>query len=244
MVSGGMSCIKYLLFAFNLVFVIFGILLLYSGFSTVTKIGHYQALIEDAPNNVAITLIIVGFVIFFIAFLGCCGAIRESSCMLITFSAIILGILLIELIGAGLVLTFKSKLKDVAKEGIEKAIQKYETNSTIDSPLTKVLDDIQSHLHCCGALQPSDWNENKHFNGTDNYPYSCCPQEVVHNTTACTTATKDLYKRGCVDALDEEIRYSFGLLGGIAIAIAVIQLLGIIFACSLSRTISKEYEVV
>jgi len=49
---------------------------------------------------------------------------------------------------------------------------------------------------------------------------------------------------GCVKKLDAEFRSSIGLLGGIAIAVAVIQLLGIIFACSLSRTIKKEYEVV
>jgi len=241
MVSGGMSCVKYLLFAFNLVFVIFGILLLYAGFSTLTKIGPYETLIEDAPNNVAITLIVIGFVIFFIAFLGCCGAIKENYCMLITFSAIILGILVIEVIGAGLVLAFKSKLKTVAKEGIEKAIEKYEKhpNST-DSPTNKILDDIQSHLKCCGAVNSSDWEANKHF-AHDEFPYSCCPTKL--NVTICTHST-ELYTKGCVEALDEEIRGSFGLLGGIAIAIAVIQLLGIIFACSLSRTIRKEYEVV
>ncbi|CAG2117666.1 unnamed protein product, partial [Medioppia subpectinata] len=51
MVSGGMSCVKYLLFAFNLVFVIFGILLLYSGFKTIAKIDDYHLVLEDAPHN-------------------------------------------------------------------------------------------------------------------------------------------------------------------------------------------------
>ncbi len=50
--------------------------------------------------------------------------------------------------------------------------------------------------------------------------------------------------KGCVKKLDEEIKGSLGLLGGIAIAMAVIQLIGIIFACSLSRSIKKEYEFV
>jgi len=242
MVEGGMSCVKYLLFAFNLVFVIFGILLLYAGFSTVAQIGHYKELIEDAPNNVAITLIIVGFVIFLIAFLGCCGAIKENYCMLVTFSAIILGILLIELIGAGLVLAFKSKLKSVAEDGIKKAIVKYK-NTTDDTTVNKVLDDIQSHFHCCGANNYSDWQQNEFFNSTHHYPYSCCSDRIETNGTFCKELNK-LHKQGCVDALDNEIRGSFGLLGGIAIAIAVIQLIGIIFACSLSRTIGKEYEVV
>jgi len=237
MVSGGMTCVKYLLFAFNLVFVIFGILLLYAGFTTVARIGEYQLLIEEAPNNVAITLIIVGFLIFFIAFLGCCGAIRENYCMLVTFSAIILGILLIEIIGAGLIFAFKVKLKTLTEKGIIAAIEKYNnTNSAVD----KVLDDIQSHLKCCGANNSTDWNKNIHFHDNRTLPYSCCPKSEANED--CTELKA--YDRGCVDQIDQEIRGSFGLLGGIAIAIAVIQLIGVVFACSLSRTVKKEYEVV
>lgn len=231
-----MTCVKYLLFAFNLVFVIFGILLLYAGFTTVANLGHYQPLIEEAPNNVAITLIIIGFLIFLIAFLGCCGAIRENYCMLVTFSAIILGILIIELIGAGLILAFKSKLKTLTEKGIVMAIEKY---NTTDAAVDKVLDDIQSHLKCCGANNYSEWHiHNKLYNNTDVLPYSCCAETV----NGCTD--RQAYAKGCVNQIDEEIRGSFGLLGGIAIAIAVIQLIGIVFACCLSKSVKKEYEVV
>lgn len=239
MVSCGMSCIKYLLFAFNLVFVIFGILLIYSGFSTLTKIGHYEELIGEAPNNSAIALIIVGFVIFFIAFLGCFGAIRENSCMLTTFSAILLVLFIIELIGAVYVFAFMWKLETAAEEVFKNAIEKYDPKNTTDSS-NEVLDDIQSHLECCGALTPLDWNKNKYFNGTNTYPHSCCPRRE-NNTTVCAADDK-LYTKGCVVALENDIRGEFALLGGIAIAIAVVQWVGIIFACSLSRKISKTYE--
>lgn len=241
MVEGGMSCVKYLLFAFNLVFVIFGILLLYAGFSTVAKIGDYERILVEAPNNVAISLIIVGFVIFLIAFLGCCGAIKENYCMLITFSAIILAILLIELVGAGLVLSFKNKLEKVTEDGIKKAIKDYKYNDTQHNSINVVLDDIQLHLECCGATEPADWRLNDHFNQSNSFPSSCCGNK---NDTALCTDPKKLFSNGCVKKLDDEIKGSFGLLGGIAIAVAVIQLIGIIFACSLSRSIKKEYEVV
>jgi CD63 antigen len=242
MVDGGMSCVKYLLFAFNLVFVIFGILLLYAGFSVVVKIGNYDQILLDAPNNVAISLIIVGFVIFLIAFLGCCGAIKENYCMLITFSSIMLAILLIELVGAGLILSFKNKLEKVTEDGIKNVIVKY--NATHDNPLNQVLDDIQSNFECCGAVNSSDWELNGWFkNHTGTYPYSCCHRKGDNDHTNCTDTTK-LFSDGCVVKLDREIKGSFALLGGIAIAIAVIQLIGIVFACSLSRSIKKEYEVV
>jgi CD63 antigen len=237
MVEGGMTCVKYLLFAFNLVFVIFGILLVYAGLTAIARVGQYQLLIEETPNNVAITLVIVGFFIFLIAFLGCCGAIRENYCMLVTFSAIILAILLIELIGSGLILAFKFKLRTLTENGIVAAIEKY--NGT-DAALDKVLDDMQSNLYCCGANNYSDWDRNSIYKG-DHYPNSCC-NGTLGPFDECKLP--NVYTIGCVDKIDNEIRGSFALLGGIGIAVAVIQLIGIVFACSLSRTVKKEYEVV
>jgi len=232
-----MTCVKYLLFAFNLVFVIFGILLIYAGFTAIARINDYQLLIEDTPNNVAVTLVIVGFFIFLIAFLGCCGAIRENYCMLVSFSAVILAILLIELIGSGLILAFKYKLRNYTEDGFLAAIVKY--NNT-DLAVDRVIDDIQSNLLCCGANNASDWDQNPNFKG-ESYPPSCCNETQVHDSRC---HLPNVYTIGCVDKIDNEIRGSFGLLGGIGIAVAVIQLIGIVFACSLSRTVKKEYEVV
>jgi CD63 antigen len=65
---------------------IFGILLLYSGFKTIANIDHYHLLLDEAPHNVAIALVVVGFAIFAVAFLGCCGAIKENACMLTSVS--------------------------------------------------------------------------------------------------------------------------------------------------------------
>jgi len=242
MVSGGMSCVKYLLFAFNLVFVIFGILLLYAGFSTVAKIGNYERILEDAPNNAAIALIIVGFAIFILAFFGCCGAIKENSCMLTTFSSIILVILLIELIGAGLIFAFKSKLRATAEDGIKKVIETKYNATDPKLPVNVILDDIQTNLKCCGAINASDWKKNEFFGKNNSYPHSCCEKANEGIVDYCNE--DQVYAKGCVDIMVNEIRGSFGFLGGIAIAVAVIQLLGVIFACSLSRSIKKEYEVV
>jgi hypothetical protein len=106
--------------------------------------------------------------------------------------------------------------------------------------LDKVLDDIQSHLYCCGANNYSDWDRNSIYKG-DHYPKSCC-NGTLDLIDECKLP--NVYTIGCVDKIDNEIRGSFALLGGIGIAVAVIQLIGIVFACSLSRTVKKEYEVV
>jgi len=121
MVQGGMNIVKYLLFAFNLIFVIFGILLIYFGVDTIKPFNRWSEVIQgDPPSNSAVTLIVIGCLIFIIAFLGCCGALRENHCMLVTFGGIILVFLLIQLIGAGLILGYKSKVKEAVEDGILK----------------------------------------------------------------------------------------------------------------------------
>ncbi|KAI4460947.1 tetraspanin [Holotrichia oblita] len=44
----------------------------------------------------SILLIVVGCIIFLISFLGCCGALRQNSCMLLTYAVILIIILLIQ----------------------------------------------------------------------------------------------------------------------------------------------------
>jgi len=50
---------------------------------------NYSKDLDEITQNFtfpAITLIVLGSIVFIIAFLGCCGAIRESHCMIITVS--------------------------------------------------------------------------------------------------------------------------------------------------------------
>jgi len=251
MVHGGMSIVKYLLFAFNLIFVIFGILLVYSGISTAVKLDHYSLIIKNGPSTSAIVLVAIGFIIFLIAFLGCCGAIKENYCMLCSFGGVILVILIVELIGAGLVLAFRKELKKAVGDGLNTVIEKYDYNNT-DLDYTKIMDDLQHNLKCCGSHDKKDWlNPNKTAPlPPGKFPSSCCDEAEEdaghHNVKFCTDKSPKtkIYDKGCLDVLDDEIRHVFGLLGGIAIAIAVIQVFGIIFACCLGRSIRKEYEVV
>jgi len=245
MVQGGMNIVKYLLFAFNLIFVIFGILLIYFGLATIGPFDRWAHIIKDGPpSGSAITLIVIGVIIFFIAFLGCCGALRENHCMLVTFGGIILIILLVELIGAGLILGYRSKVKEAVESGIQEAIKGY-NSSAHDSEINKVLDDLQSTFKCCGGKNLSDYDHIKPAGlEPGHYPYSCCANKTVDDTCLPQDVKASEREGGCVDSLENQIKGSLGALGGIAISIAFIQLIGVVFACCLGRSIRKEYEVV
>jgi len=235
-----MNIVKYLLFAFNLIFVIFGILLIYFGVDLIKPFDRWSEIIKgDPPGNSAVTLIVIGCIIFIIAFLGCCGALRENHCMLVTFGGIILVILLVELIGAGLILGYRSKVKEAVQEGIDDAMGQYNLTNP-NSTINKVIDDLQHTFKCCGANGTHDWDNKVHLK-TDEYPGSCCNQ---NSTCTYEDVKKSGQDFGCVSKLENDIKAALGVLGGIAIAIALIQLIGVVSACCLGRSIRKEYEVV
>ncbi|KAF6207174.1 hypothetical protein GE061_018413 [Apolygus lucorum] len=81
-----MSCIKYLLFLFNLLFAISGIVILSVGIMIHEMYSNYSVFIGDKLFSLPLIFIVVGIFIFVVAFFGCCGAIKESNYMLITVS--------------------------------------------------------------------------------------------------------------------------------------------------------------
>jgi uncharacterized membrane protein YidH (DUF202 family) len=55
-------------------------------YANIDKVDYYMDKVNNEVNVSAspIALIVVGSIVFVIAFYGCCGAIRESHCMIVT----------------------------------------------------------------------------------------------------------------------------------------------------------------
>lgn len=124
-------------------------------------------------------------------------------------------------------------------DGIEKCIVKY-NETDHQSSFTTILDDIQTQWHCCGANAPTDWRKNVAYNGTDLLPRSCCNKETVGQ---CTSNSSTLFNEGCVPILVDEVKESVNTLFWVAIAVAGIQILAVIFSCSVSGQ-RREYQYV
>lgn len=226
MVEGGMKCVKILLFAFNLIFVLAAIGLIAAGAYVQIQLKDYFDLIEGSFSSAAALLIAVGVIIFFIAFFGCCGAMKENYNCVMIFAVLLTIIFILEIAGgiAGFVL--KGKVGDT--------VTKY-MGQTMDNNNTKVWDEVQKDFQCCGIHNASDWTDHKR-----TVPTSCCK---VPSAANCTT-TGPLYTDGCYDKFSTFIEDKIYIVGAIGIALAFVQIVGILFACCLGRAIRKEYEVV
>lgn len=72
------------LFQLQMYFQITGIILLSIGSLVHGVFYNYEHFLDSRYFSVPSLLIVVGSIIFFIAFFGCCGAVRENYCMIIT----------------------------------------------------------------------------------------------------------------------------------------------------------------
>uniref|UniRef100_A0A672TCR9 CD81 protein-like n=1 Tax=Sinocyclocheilus grahami TaxID=75366 RepID=A0A672TCR9_SINGR len=92
-VEGGMKCVKYLLFVFNFIFWLMGSLVLAVGLWLRLDPNTVSLLGEGGPDTFFIgvyILIAAGGLVMLVGFFGCCGAVRESQCLLGLFFACLL----------------------------------------------------------------------------------------------------------------------------------------------------------
>jgi len=221
-----MSCVKYLLFAFNFVFCLSGIAIIVVGAVIQTGYSDYTSFVPSYLSGAPILLIIVGSIIFFIAFLGCCGACQESYCMMITFS-VFLGIIFILELAAGITAlvnkeTFTSGVYTAMDEVLKQA-----KNGNIESQ--QAWTTIQQGLKCCGVNGTLDWTT------TPALLNNCCIDGVPEKGVC----TKGFYTSGCYSSMKSLIHDNFVIVGGVAIAIAFIQIMGIVCACCMAGAIKE-----
>ena len=83
------SLVKYFMVFFNILFTIAGCVLLGFGAWSQIDAKNYLNFLGDNYVQTPIFLMVVGGIIFVVAFLGCCGACRESKCLIQTYACLL-----------------------------------------------------------------------------------------------------------------------------------------------------------
>lgn len=211
----GEFLVKYILFFANLAFALAGLTLLGIGVAVQLQVNAVVDVIEANNLQLApITAMVIGGAVFLIAFFGCCGAIRESNCMLVTYSIFMLLLMIAKLTLAILIFV---KLDDVVAD-----IPRWLSEAFSRQPLA--FQDIERAFSCCG---PS---------GAISYlnvvlPDSCCA------STPCTIV--NAYS-GC-DKIIQSFFNTFGLtIGIVAIIVVSIELVAIVFGLCLANHVRNK----
>ncbi|XP_042325873.1 tetraspanin-33 isoform X1 [Sceloporus undulatus] len=249
--------VKYLLFFFNMVFWMISMVMVAVGvYARLMK--HAEAAMACLAVDPAILLMVVGILMFFITFCGCIGSLRENICLLQTFSVCLTVIFLLQLASGVLGFVFSDKARGKVSEIVNNAIVHYRD----DLDLQNLIDFGQKEFSCCGGISYKDWSQNMYFNCTAHnpsrercsVPYSCCLQaddQSVINTMCgqgmqalnFLEASEFIYTNGCIDKLVNWIHSNLFLLGGVALGLAIPQLVGILLSQVLVNQIRDQIKL-
>lgn len=228
--------IKYLMFAFNLFFVITGIILLSIGLIIHGIYYQYQHFLDNSFLSVPSLLVAVGIIVFIIAFFGCCGAVRESPCMIITFCTLLTAVFILEIIGGTMGYVMRTQVAKIAESKMLNTMSKYNNSQEIQL----VWDNLQHEFECCGTRNASDWTK---LNITLGIPMSCCDRLIgAIGQTNCTVESPTLHHLGCIDAFANFAEKHAAKIAGVGLTLAAIQLIGIFLSSYLARSIRNTYE--
>lgn len=230
--------VKFLLFLFNFVVVVGGVALVVFGVLFYNGYKEYETILPDlGPYQFPpILMIVVGAVIFFIAFMGCCGIIRESKCMMITYAVFLLILLVAEIAIAVGIATHQDQMKSALEEGMLKSIDEFRTNTEVQN----VWNAMQDNLKCCGARNWQDWS-----GAGISTPGSCCGNPV--GDQGCSGRVSDglalikigeIYPTGCADKIFEKLKTEYGMYA--AAVLALVEFLGVILGCCLGARFGRK----
>uniref|UniRef100_H3D570 Tetraspanin n=1 Tax=Tetraodon nigroviridis TaxID=99883 RepID=H3D570_TETNG len=223
---GAMQCIKYLMFVFNFLFWLAGTGVLAVGlwlrFDSRTA-GLFNG--TDSPTvffTGVYILIAAGALMMVVGFLGCCGAIKESPCMLGLFFLFLLLIFAVEVAAGIWGLSNKDKVVTDVTEFYKQTYNNYW--STKQEALKETLRLIHFGLNCCGPTGTV-------FDGGREI----CPKKEGLEVLVTTS---------CPAAIDEVFNSKLHIIGGVGIGIGIIMIFGMIFSMMLCCAIKRSRDYV
>jgi len=213
------------------------------------------AVIEQA----AYILIAIGAFIFIISVLGYCGALKESRVLLTAYGIFLIIIFLLQIAVILLCTLYRPQADDHTKGFLRDTLEKYYTTKSHRNAVTLSWDHVMAQMSCCGVDNYKDFNKARPWmdevakEGTGLVvPASCCILKsgtdsllMVPQYAECPTSPSEsnsFLNTGCYTALQSHIGHNRELAIGTVAGLAALQLLAIVFAFCLCRTVGQERD--
>jgi len=262
--------VKYLLFLTNFLVFVLGLVVFGVGIWVLVDKPSFLTLFEEAQNvsgiseddfnihiytSAAYILLVVSFLVVLISFFGCCGAVKESKCMLGTYFTLILAMFIVMVIGA--VLGYSGNLEKTIKNPLKQALSSYRDNvaSAEEDPALfaykNAWNGVQKELKCCGVDNVQDWAgaEFQWRPTSANKPEGCC-YETQDGTEMnegdklkCREANQDpesskYYFRGCYTMIKDKIESNQNTVVGVAVGVVIVMFLNMLFSFAMCTMVN------
>ncbi|KAG9464779.1 hypothetical protein GDO78_019397 [Eleutherodactylus coqui] len=209
------TCIKVLMILFNLAIFLAGGTLLGVGIWVSVDSGSFLKVFGVLPHgvasqlvNVGYFLIAIGLLLLILGFLGCCGAQKESKCLLLTIESILSSVLVPVL------------QKDFGR----------------DEQVTRIWNATMTELNCCGVNGYGDFN-NSAFVSSNNghYPRPCCDSGAAcTQQTADASHVKGCFRQ-ILDLIKSKAAIVGGVAAGICALELAAMIVSMYLYCRLDK---------
>ncbi|XP_043267055.1 CD9 antigen-like [Venturia canescens] len=250
--------VKYTLVFVNFIFWALGLTTVVLAIWMLVDQTFLVSLAQEQQNyNAGLYIMLAaGSLLLVVSFLGCCGAFRESQCMLVGFFSCLLVVVVAQIAAGAWLYSNSDRLEGLVKSSVISTVKN--EYGKIESR-TQTVDAFQSGLECCGATGPADWAGSKYSqssglsltvstdsNNYYNIPASCCK---VKDSAGCNLSRRvkvadvvssDIYGEGCVDKLANALKSQAFTILAVTIGIGILELIGLIFALILCCAIGSS----
>ncbi|XP_068241256.1 CD63 antigen-like [Palaemon carinicauda] len=241
----GLLTVKYLLFFFNLIFCISGILLIAVGGVAQEFFQQYIQFFESQYETPAITLIILGAITLVVSFFGCCGAKRENVTMLQIFICLMVVIMMCEVAAVIAVAVMRLDIEELVKRNLNKTMDHFGQTKSLS---TFAWNDIQLNHRCCGVMSYLDWEKIQYGVEVGGVPDSCCVETnpacghgIFGSMSSGYDFISNIYTKGCYQVFKDAAISNVGAIGGGIAGLIFFQLLGIFMSSHLIQSV-RNYE--
>ena len=250
------TCSKQLLIVLNILFFVLGIGVLILGtWISVDKTSLLDLVSNSTTDQVlsrsekevknevdyyftiaSLGIIGTGAFIVILSLVGCCGAFKESKCLLITYAVIVILVTLVQSIGIILSAVYQDELKTHISSALKPTLQHYGYDQ--DPAITKYWDTKMTTLQCCGIKGHQDFIG---LNTTKNINEICCLGGPCTSSNIKQNGNETV--PGCVDKafLDLKDQWMHAII--IAGVIILTEILGIALALGLTNNMgNNDYD--
>ncbi|XP_067644929.1 CD82 antigen isoform X4 [Eurosta solidaginis] len=260
----GVWLAKYLLCLFNFLFFVIGTIVLGTGTWLAVDKASLIALLKMVESEhinqftqprvieqMAYVLIAIGSLMFFMSFLGYCGAIRESRCLLTTYGIFMIMLLIAEFVAGGLAAFYKDKARAETKMFLQSTITDYYSTQANMDAVTLMWNQLMAQMSCCGVSDYRDfdgslaWVSNK---GNRTLPEVCCilkdVSQLLPRDDDCVTNPSErnsYYKKGCYEVFTDWIISHREIIFGVLLGVGVAHLFAIFLAFCLCKAFAKYH---
>lgn len=259
--TGCYGVIKYILVFVNLIFWAFSLTTVVLAIWILTDPTFLVSLAEEQHNFYAglYIMLAAGAVMLVVAFLGCCGAFRESQCMLVGFFSCLLLVMVAQIAAGAWLYANSNQLEDLVRSSVTNTIKN--EYGVIESR-TQTVDAFQSGLGCCGATGPENWAGTEYarryfsdstvavsVNDSKNdyrIPESCCKDKasmmcrITRNLKVGDFVSPAMFSEGCMDKLVDALKSQSNIVFGVTIGVGILELFSLIFSLILCCAIGSS----